>query len=110
MSIESEEHISLNAAQDHLEEVTGRRPHIGTVTRWCKQGLHGVKLEHVCYGRSLATSREALKRFSARLAGHQPEQPATPSSAPNKQKAAMEYLRECGVLAVTKTSTSGDRL
>ena len=39
------------------------RPHTASLTRWCKKGIRGVRLESlVCAGRRM-TSREAVMRF-----------------------------------------------
>lgn len=43
------------------------RPHLSSVWRWVRQGVQGVRLEHVKVGRRLFTTEEAVKRFIARL-------------------------------------------
>lgn len=44
------------------------RPHASTLWRWCREGLHGVRLEYVRFGRRIFTSTEALDRFAQALA------------------------------------------
>ncbi len=46
---------------------SGRRLSYNSIYRWAKKGLRGVKLETVCVGGTIYTSREALARFYARL-------------------------------------------
>src|SRR5262245_44002875 len=41
----------------------GRRPHVSTLYRWAMRGLRGVRLETICVGGTLCTSREAVLRF-----------------------------------------------
>lgn len=42
--------------------------HPSTIGRWHTQGMRGVRLEAVRFGRKLVTSREACIRFTERLA------------------------------------------
>lgn len=47
----------------------GKRLHISAVYRWTLRGVRGVRLETVKIGGTTYTSREAIQRFSERLAG-----------------------------------------
>ena len=49
------------------------RPHASTVWRWCREGINGVRLEYVRFGRRIFTSAEALERFASALASADPE-------------------------------------
>lgn len=51
------------------------RPHASTLWRWCRGGLHGVRLEYVRFGRRIFTSMEAMDRFAAALAAHDEQRP-----------------------------------
>lgn len=63
-----EELLSLREAAAHLPCVSGKRPSVSTLWRWCRRGLYGVRLEHTRIGRNIATSREAMGRFLGTLA------------------------------------------
>ncbi len=60
--------LSLTDAAKALPPIDGRRPHTSTLWRWCRKGVRGIRLEHVRLGNRVCTSREALVRFSQRLA------------------------------------------
>lgn len=62
-----EELLSRRDAAAQILPVSGRRPTPGTLWRWCRRGLYGVRPEHVRIGGALATSREAFERFFAAL-------------------------------------------
>ncbi len=87
INIESETILGLTAATKVLPRVNGRRPAISTLWRWCRKGLHGVRLEYVRVGRNIATSREALNRFFIALAAAD-EQPVQPTFAPPRPECA----------------------
>lgn len=51
---------------DAVCKATGRRPHLSTVMRWCKNGLasrSGAKLECISLGGRYVTSVAAVRRF-----------------------------------------------
>ena len=50
-------------AQTILADNGGRPPGPGTLTRWARHGIQGVRLETVRVGGRLASSKEALARF-----------------------------------------------
>lgn len=50
----------------------GRPVHVATAWRWCKKGLllpdgSRLRMEAVCAGRNLVTSRDAVDKFLSRL-------------------------------------------
>jgi hypothetical protein len=63
--------VLMNETKLSLTEAAKKipsRPHSSTLWRWCRQGLHGVKLEYLRYGRRIYTTLEALDRFAQALA------------------------------------------
>ncbi len=68
INMQQETVVSLTEATKILPPVNGKRPAISTMWRWCRKGLHGVRLEYIRVGRSIATSREAINRFFEALA------------------------------------------
>jgi len=67
--------LSLTEAAKCLPAVDGRRHTPAALYRWCRRGINGVRLEYVRVGGTLATSREALRRFFAALAEADSEAP-----------------------------------
>ena len=70
---------------------SGRRIHPVTLARWARRGLHGVRLEAISFGASLATSEAALRRFFAALtakdaAGSAPPIPPGPARSPRRSR------------------------
>ncbi len=62
----SEQILSLTDAATMLPRRRGgRKPHVSTIYRWAKRGIHGVRLEIIQIGGTKCTSREALARFFA---------------------------------------------
>lgn len=55
--------ISLKDATKRVPALDGKVIHAGSVWRWCRRGMRGVRLEYVRCGRRIATSEEALHRF-----------------------------------------------
>ena len=66
--LSGEKLLSLHEAAQQVPKINGRRHAPSTLWRWCRQGLGGVRLEHVRIGRTIATSTQALDRFFAALA------------------------------------------
>ncbi len=60
--------LTLSEAARALPPLDGKRPHSSTIWRWARKGLRGIKLEVRRIGGRFVTSREALERFSQRLA------------------------------------------
>jgi hypothetical protein len=82
--------ISLSKAADFLpRREDGRKFSVRTIERWIRHGHRGVLLEGAYFGKTLTTSVQALRRFSARLSGQQPAS-QTPSPA------AARFLTEQG--------------
>ena len=71
----TEDLLSLSVAAKRVPRLNERRVHASTIYRWCRRGLHGVRLEYVRIGRRMATSAEALNRFFNALARADGEAP-----------------------------------
>lgn len=88
IDIANETIIGLAEATRLLPKINGRHIAISSLWRWCTKGIGGVKLDYVCIGRRMATSKEALNRFcNARSTAQQQRQET--STAPIPQISAM---------------------
>ena len=92
IDLQSEGLLSLADAAKALPPIGGKRPHVSTIWRWCRKGVHGVRLEHVRLGHRVCTSLEALSRFARSLADAQDITPVPPEArlrrCPNSRTAA----------------------
>ena len=70
-----EQLLSLSEAACKVPRVSKKKVSTSTLWRWCRRGLHGVKLEYAKVGRRIATSEEALARFFAAGAASDRELP-----------------------------------
>jgi Protein of unknown function (DUF1580) len=76
----------------------GKKLHVGTLYRWARDGVAGVRLEIVYVGSSPMTTVEALHRFFAAVARAKCPQPsAPPIVAPRKPVRAARFDRELQV-------------
>ncbi len=74
--IGTHEHLlTLSEASEQLPSINGKRHTTISLWRWCRMGIHGVRLEYLKIGRNIMTSREALERFYLALAHADPELP-----------------------------------
>ena len=55
--------MSLPEATTYLRGLTGKKPHISTIWRWCLKGCKGVRLESICVGGRRMVSAAAIDRF-----------------------------------------------
>jgi hypothetical protein len=55
--------MSIPDAAKHLGKLTGQKPHVSTLWRWCLKGCRGVKLESICIGGKRFVTRTAIERF-----------------------------------------------
>lgn len=110
IDLSQEELLSLSEACAALPRIDGKRPHISTIWRWCRKGVHGIRLEYVRLGHRICTSREALNRFANALAradttvsgSSDSESPTFSSPTPQKHRAraiaeAEASLEEAGI-------------
>jgi hypothetical protein len=110
----NEELFGLTELTKRLPKINGRRPAVCTLWRWCLKGIHGVRLEHVRRGMMIATSLQAVDRFSAMLATTRIEQwqeeprgfsppacrsfrPTSPATRQRQIEAAKKRLEEAGI-------------
>ena len=70
--------MSLPEAASYLGRITGRKPHVSTLFRWCLKGCGGVRLESVHIGRLRFVTASALDRFVAESTQKEPSA-ATPA-------------------------------
>jgi hypothetical protein len=61
--LSEEKPLTLPAAAIFLGNITGQKPHVATIWRWCLKGCHGVKLESICIGGKRFVTRSAIERF-----------------------------------------------
>ncbi len=59
LSLLTEDVISVTEAAREIPS----RPNVSTVWRWTKRGVRGTKLQTVCVGSRIFTSRQAVTRF-----------------------------------------------
>ena len=59
----SENLLLFTKIPSHLEERTGKRPHIASCHRWRTRGIGDIKLETILIGGTRYTSEQALERF-----------------------------------------------
>ena len=93
-----DELLTMAQAAKVCPKIDGRRPHSGSIWRWAKKGVHGVRLEHVRVGRRVCTSRDALNRFFNELA-QAPPPTREQSSRPDKPKGRTVSEREKAMAA-----------
>ena len=55
--------MSLTDAATYLGKVTGRKPHVSTLWRWCQKGCKGVRLDSICVGGKRFVTVAAIERF-----------------------------------------------
>ena len=79
--------LSLPDAAAYLGTITGQKPHVSTLWRWCLKGCKGVTLESICIGGKRFVTVAAIEVFveslsSARAVPNhkQLHQPVTPAA------------------------------
>ena len=85
--------LSLSAAARCLPAVDGKKPHTSTLWRWCRRGIHGIRLEYAKIGGRIVTSPKALNEFAAALAAADITPFDTPSVSPPPIRARCEAQR-----------------
>lgn len=76
-------------------EVVPGSPSPSTLWRWAMRGHKGVRLEHLCIGGKLFTSRRALQNFFEQTTSRQTRQPKRNGRA-KRLDAVDEQLRSLG--------------
>lgn len=68
VNLHNEEVLTFSEAARIVPRVNGNRVNRGTVSRWAKLGIRGVRLDSLRLGGRYVTSREALDRFLREVA------------------------------------------
>ena len=55
--------MSLPDAAAYLGRITGQKPHVSTLWRWCLKGCKGVKLDSICIGGKRFVTAAAIDYF-----------------------------------------------
>lgn len=114
IDIATEKLVTLTEAARLLPRIDGKSLSPNAIWRWCMKGVgqEKVKLDHVCIGRRVCTSEEALHRFMQASAEDALERlnkpahlyfPKPPRGRTEKQRelaiaAASERLKKAGFL------------
>jgi hypothetical protein len=88
----NDELLTATQAAKLCPRVAGKKPHVTIIWRWAKEGVGGIRLEHVVISRTLYTTREALHRFFRDLAAaplqervYDPTRPGAPTPAQRRR-------------------------
>ena len=90
-SISFESLLTLAQAAKVIPRPNGRQVTVATLWRWCRKGINGVYLEHLCIGRTIVTDKEALNRFFHNLANI--DGPLSPHNPHNRKRVAAEIVQ-----------------
>jgi hypothetical protein len=81
--------LNLRDAAEYLGKLTGQKPHVSTLWRWCLKGCKGVRLDSICIGSKRFVTAGAIERFVEALTAARSgptERPSSPSSPPPPAK------------------------
>ncbi len=106
IDLSNEQALSLSEAAAALPKVDGKRPHISTLWRWCREGLRGVSLDYVRIGHRIVTSREALSRFANALADVDKTQPLPRRSNPTPSRRPRSAAARQRAIATAEHNTA----
>lgn len=70
--------LSLPDAAEFLGKLTGQKPHVSTLWRWCLKGCKGAKLESICIGGKRFVTAAAIERFIEALSESRPARQTPP--------------------------------
>jgi hypothetical protein len=73
--------LSIRDAAELLGKLTGQKPHVSTLWRWCLKGCKGAKLESICIGGKRFVTATAIERFIEASSEARPAR-QTPAPAP----------------------------
>jgi hypothetical protein len=74
--------MSLPETTTYLRGLTGKKPHVATIWRWCLKGCKGVRLESICVGGRRMVSAAAVDRFIDACTRRQTDPEAQPVAPP----------------------------
>lgn len=81
--LQNDKPMSLPDAAEYLGRLTGQKPHVSTIYRWCLKGCKGVRLDSICIGGKRFVTATAIERFieaSTESRAAPPEQPSVPAT------------------------------
>jgi hypothetical protein len=86
--------MPLREAAEHLGKLTGQKPHISTLWRWCLKGCKGVVLESICIGGKRFVTAGSIERFITDSTAARPRQRQQPTLPAINQPAARARLAD----------------
>lgn len=84
--------LTLQQATQIIPRANGKHYTSATVWRWCRKGIRGVCLRHVCVGKSILTTEAALHEFFAELAKSQRPLTSAPVISRSVSKLTVDML------------------
>jgi len=79
--------MSLPDAAAYLGRITGQKPHVSTIWRWCLKGCKGVTLESLCIGGKRFVTAAAIDDFIDASTRRRPDGQLPPPAAPPRPPA-----------------------
>jgi hypothetical protein len=73
--------MALTDAATYLGRITGQKPHVSTLWRWCLKGCKGVKLDSICLGGKRLVTAAAIDQFIDASTRRQTEAQTPPPAA-----------------------------
>ncbi len=73
--------MNLTDAAKYLGKITGRKPHVSTLWRWCQKGCKGVRLDSICVGGKRFVTVAGIERFIDESTAAQDLRPASGNPA-----------------------------
>jgi hypothetical protein len=58
-----DQQMSLVEAATYLGRITGKKPHVSTLWRWCLKGCNGIRLQSIRIGGKRFVTATAIERF-----------------------------------------------
>jgi len=84
--------MSLPDAAAYLGRITGQKPHVSTLWRWCLKGCKGVRLDSICIGGKRFVTAAAIDEFIDASTRRQPNgQPHPPAASPRPPAHVMRH-------------------
>ena len=73
--------MSLPDAAAYLGRITGQKPHVSTLWRWCLKGCKGVRLDSICIGGKRFVTAAAIDEFIDASTRRRPDGGESPPAA-----------------------------
>lgn len=87
--------LSIPDAAEFLGKLTGQKPHVSTLWRWCLKGCKGVKLESICIGGKRFVTAAAIEKFveaSTTARAGRPEPPSATAAPTSPAKGMLAHV------------------